>query len=92
MNYRKIRRWHRFYKLRRTLERRFSGVLRAFRWLRSKFSWLAPVLAWIGHKLRWLNPRRYVKTIDWYLANRDWMERVTSGEYQKYYDTMYSNR
>ena len=33
-----------------------------------------------------------VKTIDWYLANRDWMERVTSGEYQKYYDTMYSNR
>ena len=40
MNYRKIRRWHRFYKLRRTLERRFSGVIRAFRWLRSKFSWL----------------------------------------------------
>ena len=70
MNYRKIRRWHRFYKLRRTLERRFSGVLRAFRWLRSKFSWLAPVLAWIGHKLRWLNPRRYVKTIDWYIIKK----------------------
>ena len=70
MNYRKIRRWHRFYKLRRTLERRFSGVLRAFRWLRSKFSWLAPVLAWIGHKLRWLNPRRYIKTIDWYIIKK----------------------
>lgn len=70
MNYRKIRRWHRFYKLRRTLERRFSGVLRAFRWLRGKFSWLAPVLAWIGHKLRWLNPRRYVKTIDWYIIKK----------------------
>ena len=70
MNYRKIRRWHRFYKLRRTLERRFSGVLRAFRWLRNKFSWLAPVLAWIGHKLRWLNPRRYVKTIDWYIIKK----------------------
>ena len=70
MNYRKIRRWHRFYKLRRTLERRFSGVIRAFRWLRSKFSWLAPVLAWIGHKLRWLNPRRYVKTIDWYIIKK----------------------
>ena len=70
MNYRKIRRWHRFYKLRRTLERRFSGVLRAFRWLRSKFNWLAPVLAWIGHKLRWLNPRRYVKTIDWYIIKK----------------------
>ena len=70
MNYRKIRRWHRFYKLRRTLERRFSGVIRAFRWLRSKFSWLAPMLAWIGHKLRWLNPRRYVKTIDWYIIKK----------------------
>ena len=70
MNYRKIRRWHRFYKLRRTLERRFSGVIRAFRWLRSKFSWLAPVLAWIGHKLRWLNPRRYIKTIDWYIIKK----------------------
>ena len=70
MNYRKIRRWHRLYKLRRTLERRFSGVLRAFRWLRGKFSWLAPVLAWIGHKLRWLNPRRYVKTIDWYIIKK----------------------
>jgi lipopolysaccharide export system permease protein len=45
-------------------------VLRAFRWLRSKFSWLAPVLAWIGHKLRWLNPRRYVKTIDWYIIKK----------------------
>ena len=70
MNYGKIRRWHRFYKLRRTLERRFSGVIRAFRWLRGKFSWLAPVLAWIGHKLRWLNPRRYVKTIDWYIIKK----------------------
>ncbi len=70
MNYRKIRRWYRFYKLRRTLERRFSGVIRAFRWLRGKFSWLAPVLAWIGHKLRWLNPRRYVKTIDWYIIKK----------------------
>ena len=45
-------------------------MIRAFRWLRSKFSWLAPVLAWIGHKLRWLNPRRYVKTIDWYIIKK----------------------
>ena len=29
------------------------------------------------------------KTIDWYLANEEWMERVTSGAYQEYYDTMY---
>ena len=33
-----------------------------------------------------------VKTIDWYLANQQWMDRVTSGEYQKYYEDMYSHR
>ena len=33
-----------------------------------------------------------VKTIDWYLENQTWMERVTSGEYQKYYEEMYRNR
>ena len=33
-----------------------------------------------------------VKTIDWYLANREWMDRVTSGEYRKYYEEMYKNR
>ena len=33
-----------------------------------------------------------VKTIDWYLENQTWMERVTSGEYQKYYEEMYKNR
>ncbi len=32
------------------------------------------------------------KTIDWYLENRKWLENVVSGEYQKYYDSMYSNR
>ena len=32
------------------------------------------------------------KTVRWYLENRDWMEDVTSGEYQKYYESMYSNR
>ncbi len=32
------------------------------------------------------------KTVRWYLENRDWMENVTSGEYQKYYESMYSNR
>lgn len=33
-----------------------------------------------------------VKTIDWYLENEKWMSRVTSGEYQKYYEEMYKNR
>ena len=33
-----------------------------------------------------------VKTIDWYLANEEWMNNVTSGNYQKYYDEMYKNK
>jgi dTDP-glucose 4,6-dehydratase len=32
------------------------------------------------------------KTIDWYLANRQWMEHVTSGSYQNYYQEMYGSR
>ena len=30
------------------------------------------------------------KTIDWFLANKGWLENVTSGEYQEYYNKMYS--
>ncbi len=30
------------------------------------------------------------KTIGWYLENETWLEHVTSGEYQKYYDKQYS--
>jgi dTDP-glucose 4,6-dehydratase len=30
-----------------------------------------------------------VKTIDWYLEHRDWMESVTSGAYMQYYHRMY---
>ncbi len=32
------------------------------------------------------------KTVKWYLNNQDWMDNVTSGEYEKYYETMYKNR
>ena len=32
------------------------------------------------------------KTVKWYLDNQDWLDNVTSGEYQKYYQQMYSNR
>ena len=31
-------------------------------------------------------------TVDWYLNNGEWLDSVTSGQYQQYYDTMYSNR
>jgi len=29
------------------------------------------------------------KTIKWYLDNQEWMDNVTSGEYQKYYSQQY---
>lgn len=32
------------------------------------------------------------KTVKWYLGNKDWMEHITSGEYEKYYEGMYSGR
>ncbi len=32
------------------------------------------------------------KTVRWYLNNREWMENITSGEYEKYYESMYANR
>ena len=32
------------------------------------------------------------KTVRWYLDNQEWMDHITSGAYQQYYDDMYSNR
>ena len=32
------------------------------------------------------------KTVRWYLDNQAWMDNVTSGDYQKYYEDMYSKR
>lgn len=32
------------------------------------------------------------KTIDWYLANSEWLEHVTSGAYQNYYEQQYATR
>jgi len=32
------------------------------------------------------------KTVKWYLENQAWMDRVTSGDYQKYYQSMYLHR
>ena len=33
-----------------------------------------------------------VLTIDWYLDHEEWMEHITSGNYQKYYEEMYKNK
>jgi dTDP-glucose 4,6-dehydratase len=32
------------------------------------------------------------QTIDWYLQNGEWLENVTSGAYQQYYNDMYAGR
>jgi dTDP-glucose 4,6-dehydratase len=32
------------------------------------------------------------KTVDWYLLNNKWLENVISGDYEKYYNSMYSGR
>ena len=31
-------------------------------------------------------------TVDWFLNNQEWLDNVTSGNYQKYYTEMYANR
>lgn len=31
-------------------------------------------------------------TVRWYLDNKEWMDNVTSGEYQKYYESMYNEK
>ncbi|GIV28775.1 MAG: dTDP-glucose 4,6-dehydratase [Bacteroidia bacterium] len=32
------------------------------------------------------------QTVDWYLNNKEWLQNVTSGNYQKYYEQQYHNR
>jgi dTDP-glucose 4,6-dehydratase len=44
-------------------------------------------------ELNWLPSLQFEegisKTIDWYLANGEWLNHVTSGDYQKYYNDQY---
>ena len=50
----------------------------------------------IHAELGWLPETMFAegikKTIRWYLANTEWMQEVTSGEYLKYYEEMYGGR
>ena len=50
----------------------------------------------ITRELGWTPETKFadgiVKTIEWYLTHQDWVEEVTSGDYQKYYERMYANR
>lgn len=50
----------------------------------------------IHNELGWLPETKFddgiVKTVDWYLANKYWWEKIISGEYMNYYEKMYGNR
>jgi dTDP-glucose 4,6-dehydratase len=47
----------------------------------------------INKELRWKPSVTFEqglsKTIDWYLENTEWMQRIVSGEYEKYYSNQY---
>lgn len=50
----------------------------------------------IQNELRWKPSFQFEQainqTIEWYLSNKNWWERIISGEYQKYYNTQYKER
>lgn len=50
----------------------------------------------IHRELGWLPETKFEdgikKTIQWYLDNRKWWETIISGEYQNYYEKMYTER
>ena len=50
----------------------------------------------IHRELGWLPETMFKdgikKTIQWYLDNKEWWERIISGEYQNYYASMYGER
>ncbi len=50
----------------------------------------------LHHELGWQPTIKFTEgfelTIDWYLANEAWLEDVTSGDYQRYYDQQYGKR
>ena len=50
----------------------------------------------ISTELGWYPETKFAdgikKTINWYLDNKPWWEEIISGEYQNYYEKMYTNR
>lgn len=46
----------------------------------------------LGWKPKYTFETGIVETIQWYLDNLDWMEKVKSGQYQEYYEKMYGNK
>lgn len=52
----------------------------------------AKITGELGWKPETMFDEGIVKTVKWYLENQSWVEEVTSGDYQKYYEQMYQNR
>jgi len=50
----------------------------------------------IKNELGWVPSLQFeeglAKTVDWYLANQDWMDRIVSGDYAQYYEQQYTKR
>lgn len=46
----------------------------------------------LGWKPEYIFEDAMSKTIEWYLQNKPWWERIISGQYQEYYKTLYTNR
>ena len=50
----------------------------------------------LQQKLDWVPSLQFeeglAKTVDWYLENEEWLNNVTSGSYQSYYETQYHRR
>lgn len=50
----------------------------------------------LQHELGWAPIPEFAagleKTVEWYLSNSKWLERIISGDYVRYYDKMYSGR
>ena len=50
----------------------------------------------LGTELGWKPSLQFAegleKTVDWYLENEEWLNNVTSGNYQSYYEKQYANR
>ena len=50
----------------------------------------------IYDKLGWLPETKFAdgirRTIEWYLANKEWWHEIVSGEYRSYYERMYGSR
>ena len=50
----------------------------------------------LKHELGWEPSLQFEegieRTVRWYLDNQEWMDHITSGEYEKYYESMYKNR